>query len=178
MKGVRLVAVVASAFSLLVAETTLAAQPEAPPSATAQDLARLLVPKEKWALGLQQLGMVVQQNLEGHPGSKLQYPSDLPTRIRAEVEAALPYNDLLGMHAKELSSSYTEPELKELSGFFRTPVGKKWLEVQPKTTQAVTVSMQQRFDQKLPDVMKKLAQLAKPPVPAKNRAETPKKPSK
>ncbi len=177
MKGVRLVAVVASAFSLLVAKTTLAAQPQAP-AAPAQELARLLVPKETWALGLQQLGMVVQQNLEGHPGSKLQYPSDLPSRIRAEVEAALPYNDLLSMHAKELSSSYTEAELNELSGFFRTPVGKKWLEVQPKTTHAVTLAMQQHFDQKLPDVMKKLSQLAKPAVPAKNRAETPKKPSK
>lgn len=177
MKGIRLVAVVAAMSSLLIAETTAAAPPQ-PTSAPAQELARLLVSKEKWALGLQQLAAGVKQNLEGHPGSKLQYPSDLPSRIRTEVEAVLPYDDLIAMHAKQLSASYSEPELNELSAFFRTPAGKKWLETQPKMSEAVARAMQQRFDEKMPEVMKKLVELAKHPAPAKMPAQSSKKPSK
>lgn len=138
-----------------------AAAPAAEPSATAKELARQLVTKETWAAGVQQLSGMVQQNLEGHPGAKLKYPADLSQRIRAEVEKALPYDDLIGMHAKELSATYTEPELKEVSAFFKTPSGKKWMEQSGKVSEKASLETQRRFEQKVPEIMGKMTQLAK-----------------
>lgn len=138
-----------------------AAAPAAEPSATAKQLARLVVPRPTWEAGVQQLTAMVKGNLEGHPGSQLKYPADLQQKIRAEVEAALPYEDLVGMHARELGASYSEAELKELDAFFKTPAGKKWLEVGPRSSEKVAVETQRRFEQKVPDIMKKMSALAK-----------------
>jgi hypothetical protein len=178
MKAIRLIAAVAASSALLLVGSASAAEPAAP-SASAQELAKLLVPKETYAIGMKQLADVVQANLQRHPGANLQYPADLPTKARSEVEAALPYDDLVGMHAKELGKAYTEQEMKELSTFVRSPIGKKWLEAQPKVSEAVALETQQRFGQKMPDIMKKLAALAKTPehgkADAQKAVEAPKK---
>jgi hypothetical protein len=164
----------AAAALLTVASAHVQAAAPAP-SALAQDVARLLLPKDTWAAGVQQISAGVQRNLEGHPGSKLQYPGDLPSKIRAEVEAALPYEELVGLHAKELAASYTNPELKELLAFFKAPTGNKWLKVQPKASETVALETQRRVDQKLPAIMMKLGQLAEPPASAKKPSDAPKK---
>jgi hypothetical protein len=171
---IRLVVAVAALSSLSFASRATAATPAATSApAAAQDAARLLVPRETWAAGVQQLAAVVQRNLEGHPGSKLQYPSDLQSKVRAEVEAALPYEALVGMHAKELAGTYTEAELKELIAFFGAPVGKKWLQVQPKASEAVALETQRRVEQKMPEIMTKMGQLAQPPASSPHKAGAP-----
>jgi hypothetical protein len=169
-------AAAAAACSLLVADLAVAAEP-APPSAAAKEVAQLLVTKENWSTAMQQLAESVQQNLQRHPGSKLEYPKDMPAKARAEVEAALPYDDLIGMHAKQLSASYSDAELREVSTFFRTPTGKKWLETSPKVSGAVAMETQQRFAQKMPEIMKKLSAEAKGPEAASKPAESTKKPA-
>ena len=128
---------------------------------SASEVARLLVPREAWAQGVQQLAQDAQSKLQSHPGSKLQYPPDFAGKVRSEVEAVLPYDELVGMHAKELGARYSEQELKELLAFYRTPTGQKFLKVMPAATESVSRQTQQRFEQKMPEVMKKLAQLAK-----------------
>jgi hypothetical protein len=143
------------------AAPTAAPAAAAEPSAAAKDLARQLAPKETWETGVKQLSAMVQQNLEGHPGAKLKYPADLSQRIRVEVEKALPYDELVAMHAKELQAGYSEAELKEYSTFFKTPAGKKWLAVQPKASEAVAVETQKRFEKKVPEIMGKMSELAK-----------------
>jgi hypothetical protein len=135
--------------------------PAAEPSAAAKELARQLVPKPTWDTGVQQISTAVKARLEGHPGSQLKYPADLAQKIRAEVEAALPYDELIGMHARELTASYSEAELKEVSGFFKTPAGKKWLEASPRSAEKVTLETQRRFEQKMPEIMTKMSKLAK-----------------
>jgi hypothetical protein len=141
-----------------------AAAPAAPavePSAAAKDVARQLVPKSTWDVGVQQISAMVQARLEGHPGAQLKYPADLPQKIRAEIAAALPYDELVGMHARELTASFAEAELKEASAFFKTPAGKKWLEVGPKASEKVAIETQRRIEQKLPEIMSKMSNLAK-----------------
>jgi hypothetical protein len=167
-----MLAVTATCLAALAAPAKAAPPAAAPaaPSAAAQDLARVLFSKEQWTAAVQQLSGIVQRNLEGHPGRKLQYPADLPTRIRTEVEGVIPYDELVNVHAKELSASLTEPELKELVAFYGTPVGKKWMQAQPRVTDSVNGETQRRLQQKMPDVMKKLGGLAKAPEPAKDAA--------
>lgn len=137
----------------------LAAEPKGP----AADIARLLVPREAWQAGLAQLAQNVQGRLQSHPGSQLQYPPDFPAKVRGELEAALPYGDLVGMHAQALSASYTEPELKDLLAFYRSPLGQKWLKVSPGLAEKVAGETQQRVEKQMPGVMERLGKLAKAP---------------
>ena len=140
----------------------------AEPKGTAADIARLLVPKEAWAAGLAQLAQNVQGRFQSHPGSKLEYPPDFPAKVRGELEAVLPYGDLLGLHAQALSASYTEPELKKLLAFYRSPLGQKWLKVTPGISEKVAGETQQRMEKQMPAVMERLGKLAKAPASAKS----------
>jgi len=131
------------------------------PKGTAAEIARLLVPKGTWTTGIAQLAQNVQGRFQSHPGSKLEYPPDFPAKVRSELEAALPYGDLVGMHAQALSASYTEPELKDLLAFYRSPLGQKWLKVSPGLSEKVSSETQQRMEKQMPAVMERLGKLAK-----------------
>lgn len=135
-----------------------------PASATATELARLLVPKESWSAGVGQISQNVQQQMQSHPGASLHYPADFPQKVRAEVEKVMPYDEFVGLHAKQLSASFAEPELKEVLAFYRTPAGQKWLRDSGKSSQAVAAETQKRFGAKMPELMSRLAGMAKPPA--------------
>ena len=144
--------------------TALAAEPKG----TAADLARLLVPKEAWAAALAQLAQGVRGRFQNPPGSQLQYPPDFTAKARQELESVLPYGDLVGTHAQALSASYTEPELKDLLTFYRSPVGQKWLRVSPGLSEKVAGETQQRIEKQMPAVMERLDKLTKPSAPPKS----------
>jgi len=149
------------AAALIVFSLSSRAALAAEPQGTAADIARLLVPKETWSAGLAQLAQNVQGRLQSHPGSQPQFPPDFPAKVRGELEAALPYGDLVGMHAQALSASYTEAELKDLLAFYRSPLGQKWLKVSPGLSGKVSSETQQRMEKQMPAVMERLGKLAK-----------------
>jgi hypothetical protein len=146
---------------------TSARAAEAAPAA-ATDLARLLVTKEMWAQGVQAVAQNVQSQFQGHPGAKLKIPVE---KARAEVEAALPYDELVQMHAKALAKNYSASELTELLAFHRTPTGKHWLTAQPAVFETVGAETQQRIEKKMPEIMQKLAQGAGAPGSEKPAAK-------
>lgn len=131
------------------------------PSAT--ELARVLMPKKTWDDGLAALAKSVQGQMTMHPGAKLDYPADFGKKVRAELDAALPYDALLDLHAKELSAGYTEQELKDLLAFYKTPTGQKSLQVMPAVSEKVSIQTQQRVESKMPAIMEKLAGSVKGP---------------
>src|SRR6266568_7318708 len=149
------------AAALLVLSFSSGAAVAAEPKGTAADIARILVSKEVWANGITQLAQNVQGRFQSHPGSQLQYPADFPARVHGEVEAMLPYGDLIGLHAQALSASYTEPELKDLLAFFRSPIGQKWLKVSPAISEKVARETQERVEKQMPAAMERLGKLAK-----------------
>ncbi|WP_242344455.1 DUF2059 domain-containing protein [Anaeromyxobacter terrae] len=134
---------------------------------SAAELARVLMPKKTWDAGLGALAKNVQSQMQAHPGAKLEYPRDFDKQVRNELEAALPYEALLDVHAKELSASYTEPELKDLLAFYKTPTGQKSLEVMPAVSQKIALQTQQRVESKMPAIMEKLAGKVKMPAGGK-----------
>jgi hypothetical protein len=152
MKRLLAAAVAFACVSVLAAE----------PSGEAGEVARALVPREAWGQVIDSLARSVQAQMQSHPGSNLRYPPDFPAKVKAELEAALPYDAVIAMNAKELSATYTEQELKELLAFWRTPVGQKYLKVTPTVTGKVAAEAQHRVDQKMPEVMKRLGKLAQP----------------
>jgi hypothetical protein len=92
-----------------------------------------------------------------HPGAKLEFPADFAKQVRAELDAALPYEALLDLHAKELSAGYTEQELKDLIAFYKSPTGQKSLQTMPAVSEKVAIQTQQRVESKMPAIMEKLS---------------------
>jgi len=153
----------AAALSLLVHAPALAAAPivaaptTPPVKAQATELARLMVTKPNWSAAMDQMAQAAGQQLQGHPGSALTLPPDFNAKARAEVEKVLPYEELIGLHAKELSALYTDQELGELVTFHKSPLGQKYLQASPQEADRVGRATQERFGQKMPEIMKKLA---------------------
>jgi hypothetical protein len=157
---------IALVLSLLVhlparaAEAPAAPAPAQAPAAVkpqATELARLMVTKEDWSRGMEMIAKSSQGQMQGHPGSKLTFPPDFGAKVRAEVDKVLPYEELLGLHARELSALYTEKELVDLVAFHRSPLGQKYLKVSPEEAEKVAMQMQQRFQQKMPEIMQRLS---------------------
>lgn len=183
MPLVRRLALAAALLTLsapaLAADPAPAAKPaESKPAAVAlkpgaNELARVLMPKKTWDEGLAALAKNVQAQMTTHPGAKLDYPADFGKQVRAELDAALPYEALLDLHAKELSASYTEPELKDLLAFYNTPTGQKSLQAMPVISEKVAIQTQQRVESKMPAIMQKLSSKVKGPAGAKGGKAAP-----
>jgi len=138
-----------------------AAKP-APVKPAATDLARLLMPKKTWSEGLDQLGQMVQMRMSMHPGGQsIAYPKEFQPKVKAELEAVLPYEELIGLHAKELSAAFTDGELGDMLAFYRSPTGQKALVKMGEVQNTVGLETQKRVEGKMPEIMKKLSALAK-----------------
>ena len=143
-----------------------AEKPLPPASKTATDLARILATKESWSQGVEGLSKMLQSQFSGHPGSSLSLPPGFDKKVRAEVEAVLPYEALVDIHARQLGAAYTEPELNELLAHYRSPVGQKWLKSMPGVSEKIAMETQKQVDPKLGEVMKRLAKDVKAPADA------------
>ena len=150
MKRLLAIAIALASFPVLAADAT----------GTASDFARALIPKEAWEQFVQNLARGVQTQMQNHPSANLHYPPDFADKVKREVEAAIPYDAIIALNAKELAAAYTEPELKELLAFWRSPIGQKYLRLTPTVTGKVAAETQHRVDQKIPEVMRKLSKLA------------------
>jgi uncharacterized protein len=130
----------------------------------AAELARLLMPKKTWGEGLEQLGQMVQGRMTAHPGGQpLVYPKDFQSKVKAELEAVLPYEELIGLHAKELGAAFSDGELGDMLGFYRSTTGQKALVKMGEVQNTVGLETQKRIEGKMPEIMKKLSALAKVP---------------
>ena len=133
-----------------------------PAKPAATELARLLMPKKTWSDGLDQLGQMVQMRMQMHvTSSSLEYPKDMPAKIRSELEGVLPYEELIGIHARELSAGFSDGELGDLLAFYRSPTGQKSLVKMGEVQNKVSLETQKRIEGKMPDIMKKLSAFAK-----------------
>lgn len=150
----RLLAVAAAA--LLSSSTALA------DAATAAEIAHLVAPKAGWSAWVDALAQGAQAQLTQHPGQRLEFPADFQKTARAEIEKAFPYEEMVAFSAKEISAAYSDAEQKEVLGFFKSPVGQKWLKTSSDTAGKANAAMEQQLQQRMPDIMMKLAKLGKP----------------
>ena len=139
--------------------------------AQAAELARIMVPREEWSRAMELMAKDVQKQMQSHPGSKLTFPADFGAKVRTEVNAVLPYEDLIGMHARELSATYTDKEITDLIAFHNSPLGQKYLKAAPQEGEKVAQQAQKRFAEKMPAVMQKLTAGLQHPDPRKAEAK-------
>src|SRR5437588_5091716 len=98
--------------------------------------ARAGEPERKAVLGLvhvvlpetlyqQMLDQVTTQLFATFKANGATLPKDAPSRIKAAVQEALPYDDVAAWTADIYQSRFTLEEIKQLLEFYQTPVGQK-----------------------------------------------------
>jgi hypothetical protein len=137
-----------------------AAKP-APAKPAATELARLLMPKKTWAEGIDRLGDMVQSRMSMRPGQQVEFPKDFKSKAKAELEAVLSYDELIGLHAKELGAAFTDGELADLTAFYQSPTGQKALVKMGDVQNTVGLETQKRIEGAMPGITKKLSALVK-----------------
>jgi hypothetical protein len=145
----------ALALAWIVPLAAVAGEPEKKPAVpgeaekkAAAELVRLVVPRESY------LGMIEQtssQMLSMMPNM----PPDGATKMKQVMMEAMPYDEMSGWSAEIYAARFSLAELRELTAFYQTPVGKKAARLLPEISgesmkKAGTVIMQ-----RLPGLMQK-----------------------
>jgi hypothetical protein len=133
-------------------------RPGAEPPAAARELARALLPQERWDRLLDSyassLSAQVSQALlsRGEP-----VPDGLQAKLRSELGDRLQYQQTIDAQAKALASEFTHDELKKTAAFYSTPAGKKMLEKLPEAQEAVGQELQARLNTAVPEILQRIA---------------------
>ena len=90
---------------------------------------------------------------------------------RDTIRKELGYATLKDEFAKDYAEAFTEAELKEITAFYSSPAGQKFVEKQPAVTEKVSRVSQQKMQTVMPGVLQKLREVAQknlppPPTPA------------
>lgn len=141
----------------------LAAAPASKGEAPAAELSRLVLPEANWdqvvAMGRDQARQGMMQGLEAslkQSGSAL--PDGLAARLQAQMDAAMDdlmpgYQEMVDFQAGLLQKHFSPSELKQLLAIYRSPLGKKLIQVQPQVAADVMARTQDRMQKRLPALM-------------------------
>jgi len=151
------------------AAIALAALLAAAPSAqkggptSAAELSRLTLPESNWdqvvAMGKDQARQGMAQALDAslkQSGATL--PAGLGERLNAEMDRFMVdfmpgYQEMVDFQAGLLQKHFSEAELKQLLVLYRSPLGKKLIQVQPQIAADVMAWTQDRMQKKFPAMM-------------------------
>ena len=130
----------AAAFACVAFSPSVHAQAAKQPSAAAMALAREIL-EAKGAVTM--FDSVVNGVIEYHKGLMLQSNpmlqkdlDDVANRLRAEFTPRL--KDVQSQIVMGYASRFTEPELKEILAFYKTPIGKKLITEEPAAVDEAT----------------------------------------
>jgi uncharacterized protein len=169
------------ALLVLAAAGARAAPPAAKPAPISVELARYVLPEENWNRTLDGITRQTAQYLvqmSERQGAKL--PQELVERMMRELAGILSYAEIVDLQASVLATHYTEPELKALLAFYKTPLGQKTIRVMPEIAQDVNGQMMTTLQSRIPAVMErfrpeleKAAKAHKAPAASERPAATP-----
>ena len=129
-----------------VAQQQQAAQPPAKPvSASAMAAARdLMAARNLGAVYAGAVPNIIQRVKDQILANNLSYQKDLNEVAVAEAQAMAGREKEIGEQmAKMYAIDFTEQELKDLTAFYRSPLGQKVLAQEPKTEQAIGIYLNQ-----------------------------------
>lgn len=129
-----------------------------PPPPAATELARALLTKEQWGKVLDSYA----QSLTGQISQALlaageKVPDDLRSKLRGELDKALPYQQTVDAQAAALAKQLTPDELKKTATFYASPLGRKVLEKLPEAQSTVAQQLQARLATAVPEIVNRLA---------------------
>ncbi len=142
---------------LLASAPRARAADAAQPTPIAVELARYVLPEENWNRTLagvsRQAGQSMSQMAEQQGAS---VPPDLVERLMREIMNIYSYQEIIDLQASVLAKHYTEPELRELLAFYKTPIGQKTIRIMPEVVQDANAQVMLVMQQRLPAVLEKV----------------------
>jgi hypothetical protein len=133
-------------------------QAKGPPPEAARQVARDLIPKEKWDKLLDGVAAGLSQQVGGalvQSGEKP--PKDLESKLRTQLGDEMKYERTLDTQAEALAHSFSNDELKTIARFYETPAGKKLVTELPKVQSEVSDQLQAQLSEAVPKVVQKVA---------------------
>jgi hypothetical protein len=134
-----------------------------PPPKAAQDVARALLPLDRWNRLLDAYASTLTQQLgaaAARGGGKT--PEDLEPKLRTQLRDEMRYEDTVDLQARALATTFSSDELKRVAQFYATPLGKKLLADLPEVQSAVSEQLQQKLSQAVPRIIARVAPDALP----------------
>jgi uncharacterized protein len=171
-------------LALLVENPQPATPPPVPPvsaeqRALALELVELVQPELSYRTGIDRMTEQMMPSLEAQmtAGGKA-LPPDFRKRFSAAVLEVVPYDEMVEWSAELYAQRFTVGELKELIGFYKTPVGRKISLVLPELMGEVGKKVSTLMPERLPAALRRqgLIPAQKPPAPRSPPAPTQSKP--
>ena len=120
--------------------------------AAALELVKKVVPKDAYEQMVAQMTSAMTEQFRGG-GEKL--PPDFDAKMRAVVLDVMAYEDVLAWTADIYAARFTVDELKEISKFYDTPVGKKLMKLLPELGGEVGKKIAVTLPERMPAALKK-----------------------
>jgi hypothetical protein len=76
--------------------------------------------------------------------------------VKQAVDEMLPYQEMCDFLAGVLVKYYSVDEMRQLAAFYRSPLGKKALQIQPDLSRDTMAFVQTKLSRELPAVMQRL----------------------
>jgi hypothetical protein len=137
--------------------------PAAAPPRTAQEIARELLPRERWNQLLDSYAQTLSRQLgaaASQGGGKT--PEDLEGKLRTQLRDEMKYEETVDLQARALAKAFSPDELKRVAQFYGTPVGKKLLAELPRVQAEVSEQLQEKLSQAVPRIVGRVAPEALP----------------
>lgn len=155
---VRLIGRALGAAAIACLALTHVAQAQQQPSAAAVALAAQLLELKG---GISAYDPAIEGVIRHHQGVLLQINPNLTKDVDATVQlmranAAARRQELHNEIAKGYASAFTEQELKDMIAFYKTPLGKKMIEQEPKAGEESTKRAQVWIDKYADEVVTKM----------------------
>ena len=123
-----------------------------PERQAALDLMHLILPREAYALMIQQMS---EQMIDNMRQGGAQIPPDVASKMKLIIEEILPYQDMMDWNAEIYSRRFSVSEIRALVAFYKTPVGQKLARALPDISGEAGKKIGMVMMERLPLIMKK-----------------------
>lgn len=148
----RPLAALALALGLALASQPTRAEAGEAEVKAATELVRLVTPKAAYDDMMTQMTAGMMQTLVAQ-GQKV--PPDAAAKIQKAVGEVLPYEEMITWSAEVYATRFTVSELKELTKFYKTPLGSKLAKALPDIMGEVGKKMATILPERMPGALKR-----------------------
>jgi hypothetical protein len=161
----RAIALTAAAALSLAPSASAAQGPASPPPAAAAKpspaadrLARALTTQASWNETVQTYASSLSTQISGALKAQGgEAPKDVEERVRAGLDRAVAYEELVRLQAQALAGRFSEDELRAIGTFYESPIGKKLVTELPAVSRQVMETVQGRISAALPKIVQDVA---------------------
>ncbi len=118
----------------------------------ALDLVRLVTPRESYEAMIKQM---INQMIPAMKAQGSQFPPNVEEKMRKAITEAISYDEVIDWTADVYANRFSVGELRELIGFYKTPLGRKLAKLMPDISGEAGRKMGTIIPQRLPAAMKK-----------------------